>query len=132
MTPTFTSTYTPTWSPTITLTPTITGTFTPTGSVTATPTPDQALYLDNNYFDPTKGPLGMDLRVDVAGNCKVMVFNIAGEQVLKLMDQLLSVGNYRVFWDGTNTQNARVGNAVYFVVVEQPSGNTVKKVILLK
>jgi flagellar hook assembly protein FlgD len=100
--------------------------------LTATPTPDQALYLDNNYFDPTKGPLGMDVRVDVAGNVKIMIFNIAGEEVVKLVDQSLAAGNYRFSWDGTNRNNSIVGNAVYFFVVAQPSGNTVKKVIVLK
>jgi flagellar hook assembly protein FlgD len=102
------------------------------GSVTSTPTPDQALYLDNNYFDPTKGPLGMDVRVDAAGEVKVMVFNVAGEEVVKLVDQNLAAGNYRFNWDGTNTPGSIVGNAVYFFVVVQPSGNTVKKVIVLR
>jgi hypothetical protein len=91
-----------------------------------------ALYLDENYFDPTKGSLGMDLRVDVAGEVKVLVFNIAGEEVDKLLDQSMSVGNYRVFWNGLNRSNALVGNAVYFVVVEQASGNMIRKVIVLK
>jgi hypothetical protein len=100
--------------------------------LTATPTPDTALYIDNNFFDPTKGPIGMDLRVDTAGNCKVLIYNMAGEEVAKLMDQNMSPGNYRVFWDGLNSSKALVGNAVYLVVVEQASGNTVKKVIVLK
>jgi hypothetical protein len=100
--------------------------------LTSTPTPDQALYLDNNYFDPTKGPLGMDVRVDVPGNVKVLIFNVAGEEVVKLVDQTLSAGNYRFSWDGTNRNSSLVGNAVYFFVVVQPSGSTVKKVIVLK
>lgn len=74
----------------------------------------------------------MDLRVDVAGNCKVLVYNLAGEEVVKLMDQAMNPGNYRVFWNGLNRSKALVGNAVYLVVVEQASGNTVKKVIVLK
>jgi len=74
----------------------------------------------------------MDIRVDLAGNCKVMVYNMAGEEVVKLMDLNLNPGNYRVLWDGLNTNKALVGNAVYLVVVEQASGNTVKKVIVLK
>lgn len=74
----------------------------------------------------------MDLRVDQPGQVKVLVFNIAGEEVEKLMDQDLGAGNYRVFWDGHNQAGALVGNAVYFVVVEQPSGNTIRKVIVLK
>jgi hypothetical protein len=131
-TPTDTPTRTPTPSPTRTFTSSPTRTFTPTGSVTASPTPNRSLFIDNNYFDPSKGPLGMDVRVDKPGTVKVIVFNIVGEEVLKLMDQNMAVGNYRAYWDGTNHQNAVVGNAVYFVVVDQPSGNTIKKVIVLK
>ena len=133
-TPTSTPTLSPTYTftATITFTPTITQTFTPTGSVTSTPTPNAALYLDENFFNPTQQPLGMDLRVDVAGNVKVLVFNIVGEEVSKLLDQNMAVGNYRVFWNGHNSSNTLVGNAVYFIVVEQPSGNTVRKVIVLK
>jgi hypothetical protein len=100
--------------------------------VTSTPTPNVALYLDENFFNPTQQSLGMDLRVDVAGQVKVLVFNIAGEEVDKLMDQSMTVGNYRVYWNGLNRNNALVGNAVYFVVVEQPSGNMIRKVIVLK
>ena len=72
------------------------------------------------------------MRVDTAGQVKVMIFNIAGEEVVKLLDQYENVGNYRVFWDGHNTKGAEVGNAVYFVVIVQPSGHRVKQVIVLK
>ena len=74
----------------------------------------------------------MDLRVDTPGQVKVIVYNIVGEEVVKLMDQNFAAGNYRVFWNGHNTANTLVGNAVYFIVVEQPSGNMVRKVIVLK
>ena len=74
----------------------------------------------------------MDLRVDKAGQVKVLVVNLVGEEVVKLMDQNLAMGNYRVFWNGKNSKGTMTGNALYFVVVEQPSGNTVRKVILLK
>jgi hypothetical protein len=136
--PTLTSTFTPTlsptytYTPTITFTPTITNTFTPTGSITPTPTPNVALYLDQNFFNPAQQSLGMDLRVDVPGEVKVIVYNIVGEEVVKLLDQYENAGNYRVYWNGQNSGNTVVGNAVYFVVVEQPSGHMVRKVIVLK
>jgi len=136
--PTSTYTQTPTlsptltYTPTITFTPTITSTPTPTGSVTSTPTPNLALYLDENFFNPNNQPLGMDVRVDTAGEVKIVIFNIAGEEVEKLVDQQMTPGNYRFSWDGRNRTGDITGNAVYFVVVEQPSGNTIKKVIVLK
>ena len=74
----------------------------------------------------------MDMRVDVAGQVKVMVFNLAGEEVVKLLDLYENVGNYRVFWDGKNRFGEMVGSAVYFVVIVQPSGHMTRQVIVLK
>jgi len=74
----------------------------------------------------------MDVRVDTAGQVKVMIFNIAGEEVVKLMDLYQNAGNYRVTWDGKNRFGEMCGNAVYFVVIVQPSGHMVKQVIVLK
>jgi flagellar hook assembly protein FlgD len=88
--------------------------------------------LDANYFDPTVAALGMDVRVDKPGQVKVLVFNMTGELVEKLVDQTLSAGNYRFSWDGRNTGGSIVGSAVYFVVIQQPSGRMVRKVIVRK
>lgn len=90
------------------------------------------VYLDQNFFNPRQNQLGMDIRVDQPGNCKVMIFNVAGEEVVKLLDQYENAGNYRVYWDGRNSKSAEVGNSVYFVVVVQPSGHMIKQVIVLK
>ena len=62
----------------------------------------------------------------------LLVFNMVGEEVAKLADRSLSAGNYRFNWDGSNSAGSTVGNGVYYFVVVQPSGNTVKKVIVLK
>jgi hypothetical protein len=99
-----------------------------------TPTPETFLTLDQNFFDPVTQPggLGMDVRVDVAGPVKVCVFNIAGEQVKKLVDQNEPAGTFRVYWDGHNKNGALVGNAVYFIVIDTPSGHQVRKVIVRK
>jgi hypothetical protein len=123
---------TTTFTPTITQTPTITPTHLPTHTPTPTPTPNAALYLDENFFNPSSQTLGMESRVDVAGEVKILVYNMAGEEVEKLADQQVSPGNYRFSWDGRNKAGALVGNAVYFVIIQQPSGNTIKKVIVLR
>jgi flagellar hook assembly protein FlgD len=74
----------------------------------------------------------MDVRVDVAGEVKILIFNIAGEEVEKLVDQQLSAGNYRFSWDGRNESGAMVGNAIYLFVIQQPSGRMIRKVVVLK
>jgi hypothetical protein len=131
-TPSSTPTATPTNSQTPTSTHSPTHTFTSTFTTTPSPTPNAPLYLDQNFFNPNNQSLGMEVRVDTAGEVKILIFNIAGEEVKKLADQELSPGNYRFSWDGRNSAGAIVGNGVYFVIVEQPSGNVIRKVIVLK
>lgn len=97
-----------------------------------TPTPKVALTLDQNFFNPSQQPLGMDLRVAQAGQVKIAVFNIVGEEVKVIQDASMPVGNYRVSWDGRNKNNEMLGNAVYFIMIQQTSGNMIRKVIVLK
>ena len=74
----------------------------------------------------------MDVRVDKTGEVKVEVYNLAGERVRKIRDEVKSPGNYRFEWNGQNDSGGMVGNAVYLVVIQTPSGKTVRKVIVLK
>lgn len=74
----------------------------------------------------------MDLRVDRPGRVTVKIFNLSGQWVRTLVDMPMAVGNHRANWDGLNEKSDLVGNAVYFVVVETPSGRVIRKVIVLK
>jgi flagellar hook assembly protein FlgD len=74
----------------------------------------------------------MDVRVDVAGEVRVLIFSVAGQEVEKLVDQQLTPGNYRFSWDGHNKSGAMVGNSIYFIISDQPSGRMIRKVAVLK
>jgi flagellar hook assembly protein FlgD len=83
-------------------------------------------------FNPSLGPMGMDVRVDRAGQVKVLVFNINGEKVAEVFNQFENPGNYRASWDGRNQKGAMVGNGVYLLIIVQPSGHQTRKVIILR
>ena len=133
-TPTRTPTVTPTWTLTATWTPTPppTNTPPPTRTPTTTRTPQTSLTLDTNRFDPRQGPLGMDVRIFTPGICHLRVYNEAGAQVAAGEANYASPGNYRIQWTGTNRIGQVVGNGLYLIVIETPSGRQVKKVIVLK
>jgi flagellar hook assembly protein FlgD len=91
------------------------------------------MYLSDNYFDPKTGAtLGIDVLITQGGGVKIIVCNILGEEVDKLVDQSLNAGSYHFTWDGRNRMGDLVGNGVYLLVIEQPSGNFIRKVIVLK
>jgi hypothetical protein len=62
----------------------------------------------------------------------VSVHNVAGDRVNRILDQDLPVGNSRAYWAGANDKGARVGNGVYYILLENPDGRLVRKVIVLK
>ena len=74
----------------------------------------------------------MDLRVDKGGEVKVTVFNMAGDKVIRLLDQYKDPGNFRLSWDGHNQAGDAVGNGVYMVLIQTPAGTSTRKVIVLK
>ncbi len=144
-TATFTQTPTPTVTATATHTPVVatpnpTATNTPPAptptpipvvSATPTPVPGVALSLSSNFFTPGSG-LTLQVQVVQAGQVKVEIFNLTGERVRRILNAALTKGSYTYTWDGKNDQGLVVGNGVYFILIQSPSGHQVQKVILLK
>ena len=88
--------------------------------------------MDANVFNPNTAPLGIDFKVDTPGQVRIIIYNIAAEIVARVLDEVKAQGSYRVHWDGKNKSGEVVGNAVYFVVIQEPSGHLVRRVIVLK
>lgn len=145
-TPTMSSTPTPTFTPPLTATPTLTptGTFTPTPTNTivlpATPTaawtppPDvgEKPILNRNVFNPFRESLVLTFRLTRSENVRIMVFNVAGEEVRSLFRENVPAGTYQVKWDGKNNSGTIVGNAVYFIIFEAGGRREILKTVVLK
>ena len=74
----------------------------------------------------------MDIRVDRPGTIRISVYNVAGQRVALLLNEYRGAGNHRAQWDGRNEKGAMVGNGTYLVVIEGPTGRSVRKIIVLK
>ena len=60
------------------------------------------------------------------------VHNVAGQEVTRLVDQVLDAGSYHVTWDGTDSQGVKVGSGVYVFRMVAGSFAESKRVTLLK
>jgi len=67
-----------------------------------------------------------------SGRVKVKVYNAAGEKVMDILDGSRTPGNYSFGWNGHNQRGHKVGNGVYYILVETPEGRVIRKVIILK
>ena len=60
------------------------------------------------------------------------VHNVAGQEVARLVDQVLDAGSYHVTWDGTDSQGVKVGSGVYVFRMVAGSFAESRRVTLLK
>jgi flagellar hook assembly protein FlgD len=61
------------------------------------------------------------------------VYNILGQEVVRLVDQVQAAGRYEEVWNGTNITGAGVSSGIYLYRITSGSGYTeTKRMTLLK
>jgi len=67
-----------------------------------------------------------------SGPVQIVIYDINGRQVKKLVDERMDPGQYSVVWDGTNDSSHRVGSGVYWSQMKAGSFASNKKMVVLK
>jgi 5-hydroxyisourate hydrolase-like protein (transthyretin family) len=62
-----------------------------------------------------------------SGKVKIEVFNLKGQKVEVLLNELKDAGKYSLNWDASG-----MNSGIYFLRFNSGTGNEVRKVILLK
>ena len=92
--------------------------------------------LLNNYPNPFNPETNIAFSIKEAGYTTLEVYNMKGQLVKTLVNEVKESGNYTVTWNGTNNSNKSVSSGVYFykMISEGNSGRytSTKKMILLK
>ena len=65
-------------------------------------------------------------------NAKLTIFNIRGEVVKVLVNEVLSSGNYLVEWNGTDNDNSAVTSGIYFYEIKVADKDFIGKMDLIK
>ena len=61
------------------------------------------------------------------------IYNLLGQEVVRLMDQVQSPGGYEVVWHGVNSRGAGVASGIYLYRIVSGSGYTeTKRMTLMK
>ncbi len=91
-----------------------------------------ATKLDNNYPNPFNPETRINFSIKEVGNVTIEVYNIRGQLVKILVDDLRETGIYTVIWNGTDNSNKSVSSGVYFYKMKAQNYNSTKKMILMK
>ncbi|HXG00179.1 MAG TPA: kelch repeat-containing protein, partial [Bacteroidota bacterium] len=94
--------------------------------------------LLQNYPNPFNPATTIRYALPTAARVNLTVYNILGQRVSELVDEVQASGNHSVMWNGRNQAGAQVASGVYFYRLEARPVNggspfiSLKKMILLK
>ncbi|MBN2354584.1 T9SS type A sorting domain-containing protein, partial [candidate division KSB1 bacterium] len=82
--------------------------------------------LMQNYPNPFNPTTNIRYSVPTSEEVTLIVYDVLGRQVRKLVDKALSAGEYSITWDGKNDENVDVATGVYFYQLEARNKNVTK------
>ncbi|MBK8130612.1 MAG: T9SS type A sorting domain-containing protein [bacterium] len=89
-----------------------------------------ALY--QNYPNPFNPNTEIRFDLPEAIHAELKVFNILGQEVVTLVDDVRAAGAYRVLWDGKNAAGLTVASGVYVYQIKTPNFTDAKKMMLIR
>jgi len=80
---------------------------------------DIALYLQHNklvsnYPNPFNPETTIMFKVVSTGNVKIDIYNIKGQKIKTITDNIYNAGSYKVLWNGHDDSGHNVANGIYF------------------
>jgi len=88
--------------------------------------------LNSNYPNPFNPTTNISFSMQREGHVVLDVYNIKGQKVNTLVNEIRSAGHHSVVWNGKDTSGRDVSSGVYFYRMSAGNYEDVKKMILLK
>jgi hypothetical protein len=88
--------------------------------------------LDQNYPNPFNPFTTISYTVYTQSAVSLRIYNLLGQEVVTLVDELESTGDYSVRWRGVNSAGANVASGVYFYHLKIGAQSQVKKMLLVR
>jgi len=101
------------------------------GEDTDSPLPS-TFSLSQNYPNPFNPTTSIEFDLPRRSQVKVIVYNLLGQEVSRLVDQEFPAGNHRITWDGSTISGVRASTGFYFYRLEAEGFIETKKMLLLK
>ncbi|MCH8838882.1 MAG: T9SS type A sorting domain-containing protein, partial [Candidatus Marinimicrobia bacterium] len=99
----------------------------------ATETLPEEFALHQNYPNPFNPTTTIEFDLPVSTDIRIVVFNLLGQEVARLLDQRLEAGYHQLVWNGRDVGGRTVPTGMYIVMLRGAPGHTKSiKVLLLK
>ena len=93
--------------------------------------------LKQNYPNPFNPTTRIEFSLPMESNVKLIVYNILGQEVIRLVDDQMSAGNHSIIWNANDAGGNQLTSGIYLykLTASGINGNEfqdTKKMILLK
>ena len=88
--------------------------------------------LEPNYPNPFNPETIIGYQLPERTEVHLEIYNLLGQKVRKLVNEIQASGYYRIVWNGRNDTGAEVASGVYFYRLQAGNHNAIRKLVLLK
>ena len=88
--------------------------------------------LEQNHPNPFNPQTVISYTLPRTGQVSLSIYNLLGQQITTLIDQIQSAGNHSLTWDGIDREGKPVASGVYFYRLRSGDFAQTKKMLLLK
>ena len=88
--------------------------------------------LEQNYPNPFNRGTAIRYALEGEGEVELAVYNLAGQQVARLVEGRRAAGAYAVNWDGRTAAGAELATGVYLYRLQTEAGVLTRKLLLLR
>ncbi|MCL2062937.1 MAG: T9SS type A sorting domain-containing protein [Candidatus Cloacimonetes bacterium] len=88
--------------------------------------------LLGNFPNPFNPQTTINFSLARNGFVSIEIFNIRGQRIITLINNLLPAGKYEIFWTGVDSSNLRVSSGIYFYTMVTEDYNETRRMILLR
>jgi hypothetical protein len=101
------------------------------GDITGDETP-RAYKLSQNFPNPFNPSTNIKYDMRERGHVSIRIYNVAGQLVKTLVNDVRDAGSYTEVWDGRNNLGTSVASGVYFYKMETRAFSQTKKMVMLR
>jgi len=88
--------------------------------------------LFQSYPNPCLKTTNIDYFIPKSSHVTLRIYNLKGQFVKTIYSGYREAGRYNNVWDGTDRNNKKLGNGVYFYKLDAGSYSTIKKLIMMR
>jgi len=88
--------------------------------------------LYQNYPNPFNPSTNFKFDLPEKSHVKLVIYNVLGQEVARVVDENLKAGEYAVSWNGLDNNGNLISSGMYFYKLETDNYTAVKKLVMLK